>query len=268
MAHKKRSHEISKTKNESQFVSNLSQAELNYYQRLLPSSLLMGYELSQSKPKPQPHSNYVCITSNCDDKADDERFKCKECNNYWCSRECMMNNKHKHYSTKHHIWKYKKLDTRIPDVFANFNDHNGNNLLSQKQFNTKYKYENTIIETENNYKISKIRMNNNNTFKAMKTRIISQGEKYKDERKNADDILSKWIVMRDLGILKECEIYNNKYSIHCVQKLWHTDLDTYIQNNANNNMFSPDKINENIALLMKSIIPKIKLIHSNGIVIG
>eukprot|EP01084_Bolivina_argentea_P302715 522562_1 len=204
MAQKNRNNEISRN-NESQFTSHLSVAELNYYNKLLPPSLSLinnDHEKSQMK-KHNKHSESRsnCTISNYDGKADDE----------------------------HNICKYTTLDTRIPKIFSHFDDTNGNDLLSLKQFNKKYKYENTIIETTNNYTINKISDVSNGEFKAMKIRNISQGEKYENDRKHVNDILSKWIIMRNLGILKECEIYNDKYSINCVQKLWDIDLKTYIK---------------------------------------
>eukprot|EP01084_Bolivina_argentea_P132710 234195_1 len=240
----KRSHKVAN--NESQFVSKLSQAELNYYQRLLPTTILSDNMSCKSKDE----SRHKCYDSN----THNNNAYCLEpnCNGGWCLHECMISNRHKHYSKQHNIWKYKILNSTIQNVFDKLSDSNGNNLLSFSEFGTKYKYENTIMQTENGYKISQIKVidNNNNNIgevnqtinlksKAMKT--FNYGINNIDE---ADDLLSKWIVMKQLGILQECDIYTNEYSIHCVQKLWHTDLETYIQTNPNNNnMFSANNNN-------------------------
>eukprot|EP01084_Bolivina_argentea_P302713 522560_1 len=187
---------MTQKKRSDNFISQLSLAELNYYQKLLPPLLINNAE---SRPK----INH-CIISNCDGKADDEHTLDTRIPNI-------------------------KSDTRIPSIFAHFDDTNGNDLLSCKHFNIKYKYENTIIQTTNKLKISKIKVIKDGKFKAMKTCTIAKGETYEDDRKNVNDLLSKWILMRNLGILKECEIYNDKYSINCVQKLWDIDLKTYIK---------------------------------------
>eukprot|EP01084_Bolivina_argentea_P045245 83292_1 len=199
MSQRKVSDERILTNIESQFVSSLSQAELNYYKQLLPPSLLLNNKTSSPKRR-DLKSNYEIKTNN-NDETD----------------------------------KYKKLHTRIPGIFGCFDDNNGNGLLPMNKFDEKYKYENIIMKTENNYIINKITNINNGKVKAMKTYNMRKGEKYNSDRKEANDLLTKWIVMRNLNILNECEIYNGKYAIHCVQKLWDTDLETYIKNNINNN---------------------------------
>ena len=115
---------------------------------------------------------------------------------------------------------------------------------------------------------------------------------------NADDIISRWIVMNKLGIIEECEIFddfrpskkyqnnddddnklcdhdsNNNININfgkviLVQKLWKSDLKEYIETHQtiHHNLFL-FSTTESIAQFMHEIVPKIKLIHDNGLILG
>ena len=76
-----------------------------------------------------------------------------------------------------------------------------------------------------------------------------------------DFVLRRWIAMRKLGILTDCELYADMTHVALVQKLWPRDCD------FETNEVNPfTNIEENVALLMKTICPKLKIIHDTGFV--
>ena len=107
-----------------------------------------------------------------------------------------------------------------------------------------------------------------------------------------EDILSKWISVVKLSIIEGAEIYddhgygkynayminsyhNRKMDIHLkfpkvilVQKLYKSDLNEYIESHKEfNNMFIME-LNKNMGHFMREIVPKLKIMHDNGLIHG
>ena len=71
--------------------------------------------------------------------------------------------------------------------------------------------------------------------------------------------------MRDLGVLTDCEIFSDPDFVIIVQRKWKMDIFDYIGKHSRpKNLFR--NIEENVALFMKTICPKLKIMHDNGII--
>ena len=95
---------------------------------------------------------------------------------------------------------------------------------------------------------------------------------YSSDRVYCDALLIKWVVMKKLGILEHCEIYDNALNVALVQKLYQIDLWNYIspfkysEEEKKEEIFK--NIEENVALLMATLCPKLKILHDNSIIYG
>ena len=140
----------------------------------------------------------------------------------------------------------------------------GNDVLSIQEFDKRYKRTGQNLASLNiKFVIEKIKDRNDENI----VKVAKQAKRDK-QSDFCDELLIKWIVMKKLGILEDCELYSDDKSVILVQKFWKTDLYRYIyfceHSKTNENMFT--NIEENVALFMKTICPKLKKIHDQGLV--
>ena len=136
-------------------------------------------------------------------------------------------------------------------------------VLPYSAFEDKYRYNGKYVHERNlEYEIKQVIEAENKTndtdiiCKCEKKLIVT--DKFKKRRAS---LLQRWVVMKKLGLLEQCEIFdgvnnNGQYVTSCVQRLWERDLRSYLiyfnaTNDSDDNFFMGIQLN--IAFFMQTI---------------
>eukprot|EP01084_Bolivina_argentea_P004057 7681_1 len=284
-----------KTHNESEFQSKLNNSALNYYKSLLPPTLSLSDDFTKESTRLP-----TCVIQNTTIKQDETNI------NMWQNTTKQNQQTFNASQTKSKLMKKrnkpkrnllltnrkcKNTNKKLVEI-NNYKKNNKTKIYDIKNaiaFNKKYEFslrmdaqQNNILNVRNSNKIYTIKRKqcNDNKFVAMKYYFYE--EHSIKQMKEKEHILCVWYLMKKLGWIENGQMYHDtkSNSIILTQYLFMTDLKQYIkrhtklfftihkhENIDDKNMFK-NNINENMGLLMKTIIPKLKILHCKGYVFG